>query len=150
LKKLTFHISRATTAIVLVGGALINIADLDRLAVTGFIFLLGLPIGLFIFGLNFSIFIWTAMVLGVMFMMNLHNAWEVAASLMAGGLDYQMANQAASAINCVVPSREDVFNLQEKIDNINLKYQQLGKDSMYSGRILGEVVVSNILLPVLR
>jgi hypothetical protein len=146
LKRSTFFISKAVTTVVMTGGALCGITRLDgelnavRLGVAGMIFVIGLPIGLLIFGQAFNIFIWMGIVIGVLFLMNLHSAWDVIIALRAGGLDYVMAAQAVEAASTVVPTDQELTDLRKKLTEVNERFnRRLMDDSLFDdGRLLSD------------
>ena len=146
LKALTFQISKATTAVALVLGALVDVRRPDRLGVAAMVFVFGLPAGLMIFGSAFNIFIWMALVVGVLFAMNLHNAWEVASVLKAGGLDIEMTKQAISATETVTPTPTQIAILNERVVELNKNYLALNeKKTDYEGEVLLPVIPKNLL-----
>lgn len=138
LKRLTFKVSKAVTAVVMVLGALVSINSPERIAIAGLTFIFGLPLGLMIFGPHvFSIPIWLAIVVVILFAMNLHNAWEVAESLKAGGLNYIMVGQAVSAVKTVTPSGEDIDHLNLKVEDLNHRFRDMSdRNDGYDGDIL--------------
>jgi hypothetical protein len=151
-RRLTFWVSKATTAVVAILAALTGLTTMDglfqvpRLVVAFFIFIFGLPIGLAIFGGSFNIFLWLATVVVVLFAMNLHNTWEVITTLRAGGLDFMMASQAVSAVNSMVPTPEGMRDLQIKINRVNKNYANLlaACEGDYEGRILDDFEVPKL------
>jgi hypothetical protein len=137
VKKLTFHISRTATAVIMVLSALAGVNNLEQLSLAAYAFLIGIPLGFIIFGTAFSMLAWTCVVMGLLFTMNLHNAWEVFLSLRAGGLDYQMVAQAHSAVKAVTPTESDIETLNYKIHEINQNVRNMhSKHEGYEGNIL--------------
>ncbi|MFA5163895.1 MAG: hypothetical protein WC441_05270 [Patescibacteria group bacterium] len=147
LKKTTSFISKATTATVLTGGALVGITRLNgqvnvtRLTIAGMAFVIGLPLGLIVFGPAFNLLIWGAIVVGTLFAMNLDNVWEVISALRYGGLEYTMAKQAVEAASSITPNNEDIKKLRAQITVLE---KQLGFNaiSSKSGGILGKKALS--------
>lgn len=131
VQAVTYHISRVVAAIVAVGGALAGVTrtaggsiDASRLGFAGAAFVLGMPIGLIIFGSSFNLMLWFGIVIGILFLANLHSTWEVAASLQHGGLDYIMASQAAAALSVVTPTAEDIDLLKDQVHRLNTDFQR--------------------------
>ena len=121
---LTYHISRITTGAVAIGGALCGMNTLGgdiqtgRIATAGMAFVVGLPLGLMIFGPTFNLTAWLAIVFGTLFVMNLHSAWEVMASLKYGGLDFIMAKEAITSVDNITPTEEDVKELARQLGKV--------------------------------
>lgn len=135
LKWLTYQISRFVTGVTLIGGALVGVTtirgerQLARLAIAGMIFVVGLPVGLIILGQAFSVFAWLSIVVITLFLMNLHNVWEVVSALRAGGLDHIMIAQAAEAVDGVTPSPEDWQRLHAHIKKVQVNLDHNLKDA---------------------
>ena len=111
-------ISRAVTFVVLLFGALTGIhtingeVDASRAIIALYVFFIGLIIGVLIFGKGMSIIAWLVVVVVILFLMNMKNAWLVAAGLIYGhGLDYADAASEAGALASVTPSEEAVEEL---------------------------------------
>lgn len=145
VKTATRFISTATTATVAVGGALCGITNtrgsinLYRPGIALMAFTIGLPFGVIIFGGQFSIFIWLTIVIITLFLMNLHNAWEVILSLRYGGLDYIMATQAVAAAESVTPTQEDIIHLRERIKDLNVEVRRnCLREPIFDGGVLSE------------
>jgi len=148
LQLITFKISKTTTAVVLVLGALVDIKDSERLTIAGLILLFGLPIGFIIFGAAFNMLMWLSIVVVILFAVNLHNAWEVASTLRHGGLDYQMASQAIAAVQTVLPTKDNIEYLNEKIGTINQNFINMtSKQTGYDGKVLMPL---NTISPLLK
>jgi len=128
LRRATYYISKTATATVLVGGALCGITksrggiDGTKIAIAASVFVFGLPVGLIIFGpvQGFTL-LWLGCVIGVLFLTNLNNVWEIVYSLKHGGLDYNMARNATAAVDGITPSREEVKELHQKIEKLGKK-----------------------------
>jgi hypothetical protein len=124
LSWITYHISRITTGAVAIGGALCGINTVggeiqtSRLATAGFAFVIGLPLGLLLFGPMFNLTTWLGIVIGILFVMNIHNAWEVLISLKYGGLDYIIAKEAVASVDNITPSEKDIKNLVRKLEQV--------------------------------
>lgn len=130
LKHVTYFVSRSVTATVTTLGALIGLTTVNgnvniyRPGIALMVFSVGLIPGLIIFGSNFSLLIWMAIVLGVLFLMNLHNVWETIISLKYGGLDYVMATQAVAAAESVTPDEDDIADLNQRVKELNFSLRQ--------------------------
>lgn len=120
----TYHISRIVTGSVAIGGALCGMNTIGgdiqtgRIATAGFAFVIGLPLGLLLFGPTFNLTIWLAIVIGTLFVMNLHSAWEVLMSLKYGGLDYIMTKEAITSVDNITPTEKDIKELAHKLGQV--------------------------------
>lgn len=124
LSWITYHISRVTTGAIAIGGALCGLntiggeIQVSRLATSGMAFVIGLPLGMILFGPQFNIFVWLTIVIGILFLMNIHSAWEVMMSLKYGGLDYIMAKEAVNSVDNITPTEEDIKNLAKQLGQV--------------------------------
>jgi hypothetical protein len=129
-KKVTYAISKGVTATVITLGALAGIANVRgeftiyRPGIAIMIFFVGLPLGLILLGSSFSTIAWLGIVVTILFLMNLHNVWEVVISLKYGGLDWVMATQAVAAARSVTPDREDMEELNQLVKNLNVAIRE--------------------------
>ena len=113
------------------------------------IFVVGLPLGLIIFGPAFNTFVWLSIVISVLFMMNLHNTWEVILSLKYGGLDYVMATQAVASAEAVTPNDEDIKKLYQRVKGLNLSVQKNTlRGPMFQKGILDQETDNERLVPL--
>jgi len=141
LKKLTRAISTATTAAILTVGALVGVHGISgefkarRLLIAGMAFVIGLPLGVIIFGAGFNILVWAAMVVGALFLMNLHNMWEVIVALRYGGLEFVTTASAIEAVEAVVPTEEDITKLREQFRAVEKQFNQ---NALRTEGILGQ------------
>ena len=144
-KKLTFFISKTITSAVMVLSALAGISSTSgeaswmRIFIAFMVFIAGMPIGLAVFGAGFKILPWFACVVGIIFLMNLHSAWEVGRALKAGGLDYVMVGQTVESVKAVTPSREHIKKLKAQTIEVNERFASL---SASHGRFNGTVLYS--------
>lgn len=133
LEDLTYSISRLTTGAVWTLGSLAGIhnssgqLNIDRLMSAGMAFIIGLPLGLIVFGSNFNLFVWLAICIVTLFLMNLHNAWETVRSLRHGGLDYHMARSVIDSVETVTPDDEAYKRLQFQYNKVK---QRVMKNSL--------------------
>lgn len=124
LSWITYHISRVTTGAVAIGGALCGLNTIGgelqtgRLAAAGMAFVIGLPLGMILFGPMFNMLTWLTIVVGILFLMNIHSAWEVMMSLKYGGLDYMMAKEAINSVDNITPTEEDVRNMARQLGQV--------------------------------
>lgn len=124
LSWVTYHLSRVTTGAVAIGGALCGLntvggeIQVGRLATAGMAFVVGLPLGMILFGPMFNMFTWLTIVIGILFLMNIHSAWEVMTSLKYGGLDYIMAKEAINSVENITPTEEDVKLLAKRLGEV--------------------------------
>lgn len=142
---LTFHVSRITTGALAIGGALCGINTVGgelqtgRLAIAGFAFIIGLPLGLMLLGPAFSTVVWMGIVTGILFLMNLHCAWEVLLSLKYGGLDFIMAQQSAASIENITPSEQDWKALETQVKRVRARVKANALNYVpFEGRLLKE------------
>jgi hypothetical protein len=142
LDKFLYFISKTVTGAILVGGALAGLTTINgelqtgRVVLAGFAFIIGLPLGLVLFGASFNITIWLGIVSGILFICNLHNAWEVLFSLKYGGLDYVMTEQSVAAIESITPVKEDWKTLSKRISTIQENISHNILNFTQSNRIL--------------
>ena len=134
LSWLTYNISKIVTGALAVGGALCGLTTINnelqtgRVVIAGFAFIVGLPLGLMIFGpVKFSMILWFGIVVGLLFLSNIHSAWEVILSLKNGSLDYIMAEQAVIAVENVTPTEDNWYGLSERIKRAELNLQYNNK-----------------------
>lgn len=143
----TYTVSRIVTGTVLTIGSLVGVYNLHgelkshRLLMAGMTFIIGLPIGVILFGVEFNIFYWLTICIIGLFLMNLHSAWETIVSLRNGALDYHMMHSAIESVESVTPDMEDFKRMQAEY---NMVYERVRSNSMrdklYSstGRLIPE------------
>jgi hypothetical protein len=147
LEAVTFFISRTATATVFIFGALVGAhtlnggVNVDRLLATGMAFIIGLPLGIIIFGQQFNLLYWLAICTITLFSMNLHNVWETARSLKNGGLDYYMTRSALDSVNSVTPDEEKYRKLQK---DYTMLYKRVEKNSLREGPLNIKPILGSI------
>lgn len=127
----------------MIGGALCGINNISgeiqagRLATAGFAFVVGLPLGFILFGPAMSITAWMTVVIGILFLMNLHSTWEVIMSLKYGGLDHMMARETINSVENITPTKEDWTRITERLARVqsNLSLNAM-MDAPYGKRLL--------------
>lgn len=148
IHKLTFMVSKATTAIVLTFGALAGINHPERLYIALMAFTIGLPVGFILFGQAFNMLTWLLIVTGLLFMMNLNNMWEVIIALGAGGLDFQMVKDAVTSVSSVTPSPKDITRLNHRIEEMNANVQHMNTHhDGYEGSVFQPLMDLPLLKP---
>ena len=138
-QKFTYHISRATIGALAIGGALcgINVISKEihanRLMVAGMAFIVGMPLGIVIFGASFSLSVWFAIVSSVLLISNLHSTWNLSNSLFNGGLEYIMNEHIVTAVEGVTPTTRDWKRLNERIKKVqkNIDMNALNFKNLY-------------------
>jgi hypothetical protein len=93
MKRLLDRISEATRGIVTIIGRLFGIkekgglVDSSRFLTAGWVFLLGVPVGLILFGTAFPISIWFSSVIGILMLANLDEALILLSSYLGYWMD---------------------------------------------------------------
>jgi len=91
--RFTNKVSNYIQSIILVAGRLVGIqrinpdkADSSKLVTAGWIFILGIPVGLILLGPEFPMLIWLSIVLGLLMLVNLDDSLILMSNIINNGL----------------------------------------------------------------